>query len=48
MYKLKQIAKVVKGNKKDFKPNELTKALAEFEAKKDIKKDKKKNLKSKL
>lgn len=46
-YKFWKIAKVVKGNKKNFKPNALTIALAEKYAKKDMKKEKK-HLKVKL
>ena len=37
MPKLRQIARIIKGNKKDFKPNLLTEAMAKRQAKKDIK-----------
>ncbi len=41
-YKFSEIAKVSKGNKKNFKPNVLTIALADKRATKDIVSDNKK------
>ncbi len=41
MHKLWKIARIVKGNKKDFKSNALTAAIAEKQAKADYKKEKK-------
>ena len=40
-YKLRQMAKVSRGNKKNFESNPLTHALAERQAKKDMKKERK-------
>ena len=47
-FKFWEMAKVTKGNKKDFEANELTTALAEKRAKKDMKKKQKKHLKISL
>ena len=41
MEKFWKIAQIVKGNKKTFESNELTKAIAEKQAKADFKKEKK-------
>jgi hypothetical protein len=44
-FKLRDVAKVSRGNKKDFESNLLTVALAKRQAKKDMKKFKKTNSK---
>ena len=44
-FKFWKMAKVVKGNKKDFEPNDLTAAIAEKKAKQDMKKKQRKYLK---
>lgn len=41
MPKLWKIARIVKGNKKSFESNDLTKGIAEKQAKSDFKKQKK-------
>jgi len=41
MEKLWKIARIVKGNKKNFESNDLTAAIAEKQAKADYKKEKK-------
>ena len=40
-FKFWKMAKVAKGNKRDFHSNDLTRGLAEKQAKADIKKEKK-------
>ena len=43
MEKLWKIARIVKGNKRTFKSNDLTTGIAEKQAKADCKKEKKNN-----